>query len=79
MKKAVLTGTSESKPEDITLDPEFLNEQIERLLGWEIMLRECLAQKEPIPAQELCDRIGVNKNYIHWVLEDIRERISNED
>lgn len=79
MKKAVLTGTSDREPEDLTLDPDFLNEQIDRLLGWELLMRECLGEQEPIPAQELCDRIGVNKNYVHWVLEQIKERISDAD
>lgn len=79
MKKAVVTGSSDPNPSDLTLDPEFLNEQIDRLLGWEMLLRECLGEKEPIQAQDLCDRIGVNKNYVHWVLEEIRNRDFNED
>jgi|TARA_R100001463_G_scaffold115917_2_gene171145 hypothetical protein len=57
------------------LNPDFIEEQIDRLLAWEIFIRQVRGkdQEEMLPL-ELCDRIGVSILYINHLLEDIKKR-----
>jgi hypothetical protein len=60
---------------EMVLDPEFIEEQIDRLLAWEIFVRHVKGEdQQEIPPSELCDRIGVHKWYISHLLEDIKGR-----
>ena len=70
---------SDTSHKDLTLDPDFIEEQVDRLLAWEMLKRyfnnqECLEMK-PL---ELCDKIGVNKGYIHKLIRNIRLRLNGE-
>jgi hypothetical protein len=66
-------------PRDITLDPEFVDQQIDRMLGWEILNRY-LNHQVNIPMQplELCDKIGVNKGYVHQVIKTVKQKLNAE-
>ena len=59
----------------LVLDHSFVEEQIDRLLAWEIFVRRVRGrdQEEMLPL-ELCDRIGVSILYINHLLEDIKKR-----
>jgi len=60
---------------ELVLDPNFIEEQVDRLLAWEIFVRHVKGiDQEDIPPSELCDRIGVHKWYINHLLEDIKLR-----
>jgi hypothetical protein len=59
----------------LVMDPEFIEEQIDRLLAWEIYVRYIKGLDQlDIQPSELCDRIGVHKWYISHLLEDIKVR-----
>tara|TARA_B100000519_G_C14238132_1_gene435832 strand:+ start:760 stop:987 length:228 start_codon:yes stop_codon:yes gene_type:complete len=60
---------------EMVLDPDFIEEQVDRLLAWEIFVRHVKGiDQENITPSELCDRIGVHKWYINHLLEDIKLR-----
>lgn len=56
-------------PEDITLNQEWLDENTDRLLAWELLRRALLLDYSEIPSQKLCDMIGVPKNYVFNVIK----------
>lgn len=59
----------------LVLDHSFIEEQVDRLLAWEIFVRHVKGiDQDSIPPSELCDRIGVHKWYINHLLEDIKIR-----
>ena len=47
--------SSSADDDDITLNEEWIQEQIDRLLAWEIMTRALTLNTEEIPAEKLCD------------------------
>jgi hypothetical protein len=70
---------SDTSQQDLTLDPDFINNQIDRLLGWEILQRYCNNQENlPIKPLDLCDKIGVNKGYVHQVIITVRKKLNAE-
>tara|TARA_R100000388_G_C7118320_1_gene99787 strand:+ start:138 stop:359 length:222 start_codon:yes stop_codon:yes gene_type:complete len=60
--------------EDITLDEDWIDEQVDRLLAWEIMTRGLTLNTEEVPPEKLCDMIGVPKNYVFEVIKKISNR-----
>ena len=65
--------------QDLTLDEKFIEEQIDRLLGWEILQRYCNNQENlPMKPLDLCDKIGVNKGYVHQVIIIARNKLNAE-
>lgn len=74
--KDQVTDTSQ---QDITLDPKFISKEIDRLLGWEILQRFCRNEENlPMRPLDLCDKIGVNKGYVHRVTEQIKNKLHAE-
>ena len=57
------------KDEDITLNQDWLDENTDRLIAWELLNRMCRLDCRPIPSQKLCDMIGVPKNYVFNVIK----------
>ncbi len=55
--------------EDITLNQEWLDENTDRLLAWELLRRGLMVDYSEIPSQKLCDKIGVPKNYVFNVIK----------
>lgn len=66
------------KEKDITADPVWQKEQVDRLLGWELLRRSLLCEMHGMEIQELCDRIGVNKGYVHKVLTSARQKLIHD-
>lgn len=60
---------------DVTTDPRWINEQIDRLLGWEVLQREFMGASEPMEILHLCDSIGVNKGFVNTTLVSIRQKL----
>lgn len=70
---------SDTSQQDLTLDQDFINNQIDRLLGWEILQRYCNNQENlPMKPLDLCDKIGVNKGYVHQVIITVRKKLNAE-
>lgn len=60
---------------DVTADPKWINEQIDRLLAWEVLQREFMGVGEPMEILHLCDSIGVNKGFVNSTLVSIRKKL----
>jgi hypothetical protein len=70
---------TDTSQQDITLDPEFIDQQVDRLLSWEILQRYCNNQENiPMKPLDLCDKIGVNKGYVHQVITTVRKKLNAE-
>ncbi len=70
---------TDTSPLDITLDPDFIDQQVDRLLSWEILQRYCNNQENiPMKPLDLCDKIGVNKGYVHQVITTVRKKLNAE-
>ena len=51
---------------NLVVDKAFIDEQVDRLLAWEIFVRTVKGEdQQDIPPSELCDRIGVHKWYVN--------------
>lgn len=71
-----LTGMLVSEElEELVLSRKFLDEELDRLLGWE-MLRRALVGKmgDPMHPSEFCDTIGVGPRYTNRVLGSIKRK-----
>lgn len=60
--------------EDITLDPDWIDSQTQRLISWEILVRYLTLNTQEIPAEKLCDMIGVPKNYVYGILKKAKKK-----
>ncbi len=69
---ARLTGTEERRLDALVLSRRWQLEQIDRLLGWEVLRAFATGNWNAVmePA-DFCDRIGVNKNYSQVVVERV--------
>ncbi len=61
---------------DITTDPTWLEEQADRLLGFEILHRTLSATYQPMPPELLADKIGADKGYSFKVIKGIYRSIN---
>ena len=61
--------SSSAEDDDITLNEEWIQEQVDRILAWEIMTRALTLDTREIPAEKLCDMIGMPKNYVFEVIK----------
>lgn len=60
---------------DTTKDKVWIQEQIDRFVAWEIFTRIARGEEMlPMPPLDLCDRIGVNKEYVHDLIQQIKKR-----
>jgi hypothetical protein len=63
--------------DDITLDPEWISEQVNRLAGWEYLNRYVRHKLDkPMLPQELCDKIGVHKGYIYEMTKSVKKKLN---
>lgn len=63
--------------QDITESPVWMAEQVDRLLGFEVLTKLVTSDPRPIPPGSLADKIGVYKGYSHTILSEIRTRQLN--
>jgi predicted DNA-binding protein (UPF0251 family) len=58
------------------MDPEFQYRHMSRLLNWEILNRRIrLQDSREMSAYELCDNIGVHRNYVRDTLKSARKTL----
>lgn len=68
--------SSQVEEYDITLDDDWIEEQVHRLLSWELFVRALTLQTQEIPAEKLCDMIGMPKNYVFEVIKKASKKCS---
>lgn len=61
---------------DPTLDPEWQAEQMDRLLGFEILTRTLRACYQPLEPEVLADKIGANKGFTFKLLQNVKSRLN---
>lgn len=60
---------------DITKNKVWIQEQIDRFVAWEIFIRMARGEEMlPMAPLDLCDRIGVNKEYVYDLIQQIKQR-----
>lgn len=62
---------------DVTTDPIWKAEQMDRLLGFEVLKKVCTGDPDPIPPLLLADKIGVNKGFSFDMLENISNNLND--
>lgn len=74
-----LTGmpTAGNTCTDLCTDPDWVQEQQHRLLGYEILMRALTADPTPMTPGEMSDKIGLNKGCTYGVLGDVVKRINH--
>ncbi len=60
---------------DCTLDPLWLEEQMDRLLGFEILQRTLNASYQPMAPELLSDKIGADKGVTHKIVKSIQKSL----
>ena len=63
---------------DITLNPEWQAEQMDRLLGFEILTRALTARYHPIPPELLADKVGANKGLTNSIIVKIQRNLNEK-
>ena len=61
---------------DITLNPEWQAEQMDRLLGFEILTRTLTAQYQPINPELLADKIGAHKGVAYTIVQNLQRKLN---
>ncbi len=61
---------------DITTSREWQEEQIDRLLGFEILSRSLRAQYQPIDPAILADKIGLDKGTAFRIVQQIKQNLN---
>ena len=79
MKQGLLFDTSQLEDEpDVTTNKEWLREQSDRLLNWEVFYRHVTGQcSTEMPVKELCDKIGVrDRRLVHKIIEHCKQNLN---
>lgn len=61
----------------ITLDPAWIDDQMDRFLGFEILTRTLSARYQPIEPESLADKIGADKGITHKVIKHLKRTFTN--
>ena len=71
-----LTDTEEEQLNSLVQNRKFLSEEIDRLLGWELLRFIALRNSEDVMHnREFCDKIGVNYRYSSRVLYKVQDKV----
>lgn len=70
------TGTKPSEESDLSLCPEWQAEQMDRLLGFEILTRALAGCYQPVPPELLADKVGAGKGFSNRIIVDVKRRYS---
>ena len=71
-----LTDTAEEQLNSLVQNRKFLSEEIDRLLGWELLRFIALRNSEDVMHnREFCDKIGVNYRYSYRVLYKVQDKV----
>lgn len=66
------------RAEHITLNPAWLNGQMDLFLGFEILTRTLGAKYQPLEPEALADKIGADKGITHKVIKHLQRTFSND-
>jgi hypothetical protein len=66
------------RAEHITLNPAWLDDQMDRFLGFEILTRTLQAKYQPLEPEALADKIGADKGIAYRVIRNLQRMISND-
>lgn len=61
---------------DPSINPEWQAEQTDRLLGFEVLQHVMRADYHPVNADALADKVGIDKNLTHRILENLRRNLN---
>lgn len=61
---------------DITLDPEWQAQNLDRLLAFEILNRTIQAKYQEMDPQVLADKVGMDKGFAYKMLRHISKRLN---
>jgi len=64
---------------DPSTDPVWLGEQMDRLLGYEILMRSLHAQYQEMKPEVLADKIGAHKGIAYSITESIKAKLHAEE
>lgn len=64
-----------ASPVDPTMDRAWQEEQTDRLLGHEILSRALRAEFQPMDAERLSDKIGLDKGVAFRVVQSIQKNL----
>ena len=71
-----LTDTEEEQLNSLVQNRKFLSEEIDRLLGWELLRFIALRNSEDVMHnREFCDKIRVNYRYSYRVLYKVQDKV----
>lgn len=63
----------QNSEDDPTSNREWLNEQVDRLLAFEILYRSIHAKYQPLEATALSDKTGLDRNAAKRIINNIRQ------
>jgi hypothetical protein len=69
------TDTKHSVGVDPTLDPVWQAEQMDRLLGFEILTRVLSASYQPVAPELLADKVGANKSFSNKIIVGLQRKL----
>jgi hypothetical protein len=64
--------------QDITCNNEWLNEQTDRLLGFEVLYQELTAHSETLSPSVICEKIGVHPAFTHNALISFSQKFNTK-
>lgn len=67
------------KSSDVTLDPKWQAEQMDRLLGFEILTRTLTAQYQPMSPELLADKIGAHKGLAFTIIQNLQRKFNADE
>jgi hypothetical protein len=67
------------KSSDVTLDPKWQAEQMDRLLGFEILTRSLTAQYQPMSPELLADKIGAHKGIAFTIIQNLQRKLNADE
>lgn len=70
-----LTDTKLSAGVDPTLNPAWQAEQMDRLLGFEILTRTLNACYQPMAPELLADKVGANKSFSNKIIVGLQRKL----
>ena len=66
-------SATDGSENDVTLDESWLEENKDRLIGWDLMRQLSFKSMEPVPPKELADKIGEDKKFVYWILQKLKD------
>ena len=76
MPKAESAIDMKPSERDCTLDPAWLESQMDRLLGFEILTRTLNGIYQPMQPEVLSDKIGADKGVTHKIVKQIQRSLN---